>query len=79
MPKIDRILRQQPQQIAKLVTSALDRRETLKRVNKPAYDGDLSWKKVDSGLERETVAKYQPNQPTLSSLSVSPSKKLNII
>lgn len=58
---------------------ALDRRDALKRVGKAVYDGDLSWKKVDSGLERDTVAKYQSNQPSLSSLVANPAKKLNII
>jgi hypothetical protein len=79
MPKIDSILRQQPKEIAKQVMDALDRRERLELVAKSAYSGDLSWKKVSSGSEHHKLAKYQDNQPTLSSLTLNHSKKLNII
>lgn len=79
MSKIDSILRDQPREIARQVTRTLDRREQLKKINKPVYDGDLSWKKVSDGGEYNYLAKYQPNQPTLSNLIANPSKKLNVI
>ena len=79
MPKIDSILRQQPKVIAKQVMDALDRRERLKKVSKSLYNGDLGWKKVSSASEHHKLAKYQDNQPSLSSLTLNHSKKLNII
>ncbi|MFT6068360.1 MAG: hypothetical protein ACJAT2_000127 [Bacteriovoracaceae bacterium] len=79
MPKIDNILQQQPQEIANKVMEALDRREKLKNVGKTVYSGDLSWKKVTSESEHHKLAKYQPNQPTLASLTQNHSKKLDII
>jgi len=79
MPKIDNILRNQPKEIARQVMRTIDRREHLQKINKPVYDGDLSWKKVSDGGEYNYQAKYQPNQPTLSSLVANPSKKLNVI
>lgn len=79
MPKIDKVLQQQPREIARQVMRTLDRREHLKKVNKPVYDGDLSWKKVSSANEHDVALKYQPTEVGLSSHLVNPNRKLNII
>lgn len=79
MPKIDKILQQQPKVVAREVLSALDRRERLQKLSKSAYNGDLSWKKVTSESDHHKLANYSANEPTLASLVINPSKKLNII
>jgi hypothetical protein len=79
MPKIDKFLQQQPREVARQVISELDRRERLQKAAKSVYDGSLSWKKVSGESEHHKLAKYQDNQPGLSSLVANPNRKLNII
>lgn len=79
MAKIDRIFQQQPKEIARQVMRTLDKREHLKKINQPVYDGDLSWKKVSSGHERNITLSYGNNDQGLSSIMANPSKKLNIL